>query len=294
MKTFLLAFLIHVFCYVSLSAKPHGVDPAFESLVTKIISDGGDSLQVVTLFQDSRIHFVDRIVSKNMIPRNNPADYQGFLVDIQIEEGRRFLQTKKTELDATLKDSKIPAEIIVAILKVESNLGRRAGKIPVLAVFATISSLNNPRFWQPIADTSRTITTAKLKKRAYRRSKWAYRELTSFFEACEVNNWNPLEINGSWAGAFGWAQFLPSSYLSYARDGNGDAVIDPYNLQDAVASIACYLKKSGWGISENSMRRAIHRYNPSSAYVDCIIEYAHRLKEIPTSGKEDMPGAKSG
>lgn len=260
-----------------------GVDPAFEKLVTQLIHDGQDSTYIVQLFQHESIIFIEDLVVRNMVPRDDPDDYTGFLTREQVEDGVQFLRNWKRDLEKALDGSGIPVEISVAILKVESNFGRYSGDKPVLSVLATLGSMNDPQYWIHIADTSNTLSVRSLRQRAYTRSNWAYRELLSFIKACEQRGWNPCNIRGSWAGAFGLAQFLPSSYLYYARDGNGDQVVDPNNIYDAVASMAYYLKKAGWGKSDSSRRKAILRYNPSSAYADCIFDYARQLRFMAES-----------
>jgi membrane-bound lytic murein transglycosylase B len=286
-----IALLSTLICLVSTPANAviDGVDPAFENLLNKLIRDGQDSTYVVDLFQHDDVRFIESLVVKNMIPRDHPADYSRFLTTEQIQDGYRFWEDWKTDLERTLEGSEIPSEISVAILKVESNFGRYAGDKSVLSVLATLGSMNPPEYWLHLADASSKLTKEKLRRRAKNRSSWAYRELISFLEACDREGWDPREVKGSWAGAFGLAQFLPSSYLHYARDGDGDEVIDPNNVYDAVASMAWYLKKAGWGKSNKARRKAILRYNPSSAYADCILDYARQLRYLSDSAGAASP-----
>ncbi|HPU23830.1 MAG TPA: lytic transglycosylase domain-containing protein, partial [Candidatus Kapabacteria bacterium] len=86
------------------------------------------------------------------------------------------------------------------------------------------------------------------------------------------------DIYGSWAGAFGIPQFLPSSYVKYAIDGNNDGVVDLFNLSDAVFSVANYLKSHGWGEMLSEQRKAIFAYNNSTAYVDAVMKLAEYAK----------------
>lgn len=284
----LLSALLSI-CSSQVHADINGVDLAFEKLVIQLIQDGQDSTYIVQLFQRENVRFIEDLVVRNMIPQDNPEDYTSFLTRDQIEDGFQFLNNWKRELEKALDGSDVPIEISVAILKVESNFGRYSGDMPVLSVLATLGSIDEPQYWIHIADTSSTLSVKRLSQRAHTRSKWAYRELLSFIKACEQQGWDPDKIKGSWAGAFGLAQFLPSSYLHYGRDGDGDQVVDPNNLYDAVASMAWYLKKAGWGKSDRSWRKAILRYNPSSAYADCILDYAKQLKNMAESSTLTNP-----
>jgi membrane-bound lytic murein transglycosylase B len=145
-------------------------------------------------------------------------------------------------------------------------------------------STSNDRAKKDLADRklSDSETNAKiqwLRNRAASRSKWAYKELTNLLKIDQSGHAEALSIYGSWAGAFGWSQFLPSSYLSRAVDGDGDQKIDLFNPADAINSVANYLSKAGFKMGDRaSQHRAIFNYNNSSAYVESIMGLADRLK----------------
>jgi len=290
MKNKLTFTFIVILSVLFTSARANDVpDPAFESLIKRLLEEGHDSQVISHYFKDERVRFKDLLVPVNMVPSDKKDVYAGFLSKEQIIDGLEFLSRWKQDLLMLLKNTAISPEYAVAILKIESNLGRRSGSHQVFSTFATISSINNPVYWEHFSDTSNTLTVTALSKRAERRSKWAYKELITFLEVCKVYDWDPLEIEGSWAGAFGSAQFLPSSYARCARDGNEDGLIQPNNLHDAVASLACYLKEANWSTSYKSKRRALYLYNPSNAYVECILEYANRLKSYEENQHHSSP-----
>ena len=88
------------------------------------------------------------------------------------------------------------------------------------------------------------------------------------------------KVYGSYAGAMGIAQFIPSSILQLAKDGNKDGRVDLYNHTDAIASIANYLKHYGWhpGIDGKKAYKVLYHYNHSSYYVDTLLMVAKLLK----------------
>jgi membrane-bound lytic murein transglycosylase B len=149
--------------------------------------------------------------------------------------------------------------------------------------------MNRSQYWAHLADTTAVLDLEYLKKRAQKRSNWAYKELNALLDVCQSQGWDVLRIKGSWAGAFGWAQFLPSSFAFYSRDGDGDQRIDPNNFYDAVASLANYLKQARWNTSQHSQRKALHRYNPSNAYVECILTYSERLRSYLQAENKKAP-----
>ena len=120
----------------------------------------------------------------------------------------------------------------------------------------------------------------KFDKLLQHRINWAYTELRSLLIMAHKFKLDIHTLHGSWAGAFGLCQFIPSSYIRLARDGNKDKIIDLYNLDDALASTAHYLKKSGLTPNNrNTIRHAIYLYNHSTEYVDIVEKYALTLKK---------------
>lgn len=264
-------------------------DPPFAELIERLRQDELDSAFVIPLFQNQQVKFNENLISRHLVPAETQAVYDGFLQENQIADGCEFLQKNKEQIQALLMGSEIPIEIVVAILKVESNFGRRTGDEQVFSTLATVASLQDRKYWESLVNSNQERSENTLKKRARKRSEWAYKEMRSFIELCQIQGWDPLYFRGSWAGAFGIAQFLPSSYLHYGRDGSGDEAVDPDNLQDATASLIYYLEEARWGSSEQSQRKALLRYNPSSAYADCILEYARKLRMCVETTEINQP-----
>ena len=265
-------------CLLASTAICKEPDAAFQKLMHRLIRDGLDSARIQAYFEDETLEFLPDLIRLNLVQRETYDVYSKFLTQDEIQDGFNFLRIHRDEIARAAKKSTIPPELIVAILKIESNLGRNSGKYPILSSFVTITFLEDSLQWVARYDTSGGRNLERLQRRAVRRSEWAYNELKDFLTVCELEGWDPLSVRGSWAGAFGWAQFLPSSYLHFAEDGDGDGKIDPYNLIDAVAGIHRYLNAAGWGGSDSSMRKALLQYNPSASYVDCVLEYTQRLQ----------------
>ncbi len=93
-----------------------------------------------------------------------------------------------------------------------------------------------------------------------------------------VGNGFDAFIPSSFAGAFGFPQFLPYSYLKYGIDGNNDGKVDLFNMDDSIFSIANYLAKHGWN---KNKRKAVHAYNPSSWYVKAFFSIYTAPKKNP-------------
>jgi membrane-bound lytic murein transglycosylase B len=261
-------------------------------LMDRLIRDGMDSTRMAAIFQDERLQFLPHLIPLNAIEREVPDVYSKFLKSSQVRDGYDYLRENRDLICSTLTGTGISPYVAVAILKIESDLGRKPGKNAIFSSLATITMMADSLQWLADYDTSGGANLEAMEKRALRRSNWAYKELRYFLEVCDREGWDPLDIKGSWAGAFGWAQFLPSSFLRSARDGDGDGKVNPFTLPDALASIACFLKDAGWRSTPKSQRRALMQYNPSTAYVDCVLEYARKLKSM--EGKPSMPAEEVG
>ncbi|WP_223787162.1 lytic murein transglycosylase B [Marinicella meishanensis] len=146
-----------------------------------------------------------------------------FMTDKRTREGVAFWQQHQAVLDQVSAATGVPPEIIVAIIGVETFYGRIKGNHKVLDALYTLA------FDYP------------------KRSKFFTSELKHFLLLAQENHVDPLAAKGSYAGAMGYGQFMPSSYRHYAVDFEADAKIDLLNNpQDAIASVANYLEKHKW------------------------------------------------
>src|SRR5262249_33531080 len=112
-----------------------------------------------------------------------------------------------------------------------------------------------------------------------------YPEVLGLFRLAERERIDPLSVRGSSAGAFGLPQFLPTSYLHFGVDGNGDGQVSLYDADDAIASAAHYLSANGWrpGLSYADQRRVIWSYNHSDAYIDTVLWLAGQIEQTQPS-----------
>lgn len=159
-----------------------------------------------------------------------------FLTDARISGGRAFMAANRDRLMAAQARYGVPAEIITAIIGVETSYGGNTGSYPVVDALYTLA------FAYP-----RTGDPAKA-ARENQRETFFRSELAQLFALERETGLDITTLKGSYAGAMGMGQFMPSSYRDYAVDGNGDGDRDLFNdLDDVTASIANYfVKKGGW------------------------------------------------
>lgn len=151
-------------------------------------------------------------------------DYRKLFVTAdRIQQGASFWREHAATLARAEKEFGVPAQIVVAILGVETRYGRNMGNYRVLDALATLSFDYPPR-----ADFFRG-------------------QLVEFFLMTREQKLVPERVLGSYAGAMGYGQFMPSSFRKFAVDFDGDGKIDIVNdIDDAIGSIANYLSGHGW------------------------------------------------
>ncbi|OPX20199.1 MAG: hypothetical protein BZ151_05135 [Desulfobacca sp. 4484_104] len=252
-------------------AQAREVPIAFVDLKYDLINAGFDRNYITQIFQDERVEFLSKVVDKiAYLKKERRADYGHFMRPEVVDKGRRYLVKHAESLQQAEDAFGVKKEVIVAILTVETNLGEVTGRYPVFNVFASLAVMDTPEVIQDLALDRRL--SSRLKSKAA----WARRELKSFLICCRQNNQDPFSLKGSWAGAFGYCQFLPSSLLRCGYDGNDDGQIDVFCDADAIFCIANYLKRAGFKQHVRSTwSRAVHAYNPSDAYVEAVLTLAH-------------------
>lgn len=181
---------------------------------------------------DLKLLFLDAVYKQSIIDAmNRPAekvkewkDYRKiFITKKRVSRGVKFWREHHSTLERAQQEFGVPIEIIVAILGVETYYGRITGSYRVIDALSTLA------FDYP------------------KRSPFFTRELEHFLLLSREQGFNPLDLTGSYAGAMGYGQFMPSSYRSYAVDYSGDGIADIWNNPaDAIGSIANYFARHGW------------------------------------------------
>ena len=153
-----------------------------------------------------------------------------FIEPIRIQAGLRFWQTHAATLARAEHTFGIPAEIIVGVIGVETLYGQNTGNFRVIDALATLA------FDFPAQHP-----------RAAERQPYFANELGQYLMLAQRNDWDPLRMKGSYAGAMGWPQFMPGSWAQFAVDFDGDGRIDLFNSPaDVIGSVANYFKAFNW------------------------------------------------
>lgn len=181
-----------------------------------------------------------------------------FLTDKRLNLGLKFWQENQKALEDAEKKYQVPANIIVAILGVETYYGEIQGNHRVLDALTTLA------FYYP------------------KRAKFFTKELREYLLLCKEHKVSPVTYKGSYAGAIGMPQFMPSSYRYYAVDFTGNGMRDLVsNNRDVIGSVANYFHKHGWQkgkevaspavVTGNSYKKLkTNRRSPNYAYKKLI------------------------
>jgi len=213
-------------------------------------------------FSHKGIQTHDKIVERFARPyeKQSWTNYRKlFITGSLIKKGTHFYTEHQETLSAIAKNIKVDPFLILSIVGVESNYGRHQGEFTVFnALYTQIAKMP-------------------------RRAKWAKKELIEFLIYCYNDNIPPHSIKGSYAGAFGYGQFIPSSFNTYAADGDGDGIRKPYEWSDVFASVGNYLAKNGYPVNNPSDQEKVYQsvfaYNHSDNYVKAVLELRDELKK---------------
>lgn len=177
-----------------------------------------------------------------------------FITRGRIRAGVSFYQSHRSMIDSISTLFGVDPLVLTGLVGIESNYGHFHAEFSVFnALYSVILGLPS-------------------------RSDWAIRELSEFLIFCYDNNMDPQAVRGSYAGAFGYGQFIPSSFNKYAIDIDGDGIRNHLQWPDVLGSIANYLIKNGYppgstDFSTNSgVYRALYTYNHSDNYVRAVLD----------------------
>jgi len=176
----------------------------------------------------------------------------------RVNQGVAFIKKYKDTFKAVEKKYGVPKEYIAAIIGVETVYGGNVGKYPIFDTLATLGFEEN------------------------RRSDFFRKEFIHFMALSKTENFNPKNVKGSHAGAIGLGQFLPSNYKAYGVDFNKDGKITLQKAEDAIASIANYLKKNGWRKGELVAIRAFFQGKRFDKYETGYKHFYHQFTLLGT------------
>lgn len=243
-----------------------------------VMAAGLDPTEVARFAEDMRQHDFDPAELSILLARaqrldsvlaaiSKPAEYKPwhayrpiFVTPRRIEDGRIFWEKNAPILQAASASSGVPPEIIVSIIGVETGYGTNAGSYRVVDALGTLAFHYPPR------------------------APFFRKELGEFLLLAREEVADPLSLKGSYAGAMGIPQFMPSSFRAYAVDFDGDGKRDIWHSpHDAIGSVANYLKVHGWQAGKPIAFRALDSAN-NAREASQGVDLTHTLAEFESRG----------
>lgn len=173
----------------------------------------------------------------------------------RIKTARKLYKQNKPILEMIQKESGVEPEFIVALWGLESNFGQNTGGFHVIESLATLAYEG-------------------------RRRDFFEGELINALKIIQEGHILQEDMNGSWAGAMGQSQFMPTSFYKYAVDYNGDGRKDIWGTKnDVFASIANYLKTEGWSNKKEDKEKTLMHWNRSSFFVASVFKLSEEIKK---------------
>lgn len=239
-----------------------------------------DKTFVQSIFFDKRLKKFPIVVTKNVHNKEYRRNYEDFHSPYSFMIASRFQKKWKTVLKKASDQFNVDQEVLVAILLVETGLGNVLGRYPVISVFSSILVEHDRK--QTIFENKSYLTDDELYElsRLQQKAEWAFTELKALLVISKDTGQNPFQLKGSFAGAFGIPQFLPSSYLKWGFDSDKNGSVNLFLVPDAVYSTANYLKAHGWkkGLYRESNKDVIYKYNKSDIYVETVLSIARKIQ----------------
>lgn len=214
--------------FIDQAVKKHGFKKAYLQELFSDVEVQDKALEIFRPKPDTKRTPEELAALKKRYPKYGAWDRytEHILTDARAAQGAAYIKRYRTTFEKVEKKYGVPKEYIAAIIGVESAYGKNVGKYPVFDTLTTLAFEEN------------------------RRNSFFEKELMKFLHLSQTQKFNPKNVYGSYAGAIGLVQFMPSNYIPYGVDFNRDGRITLQRAQDAIASVGNYLKQNGWRRSE--------------------------------------------
>ena len=304
------------------AARP-SVAPVWQPLAQRLAADGLSGPKVDALLstlaptpsQSPMGRKMLELYKSRFMPRppstTPPAEkyYKGVVTEQNARLCRDFIANHKLAFSQAQARFGVPSSVAVALLFVETRLGKVLADVPENALF-TLASMAVSR--QP-DDINQWLPRMPgyeehmpwFDETMPKRADWAYKEVRALVTHILQDDLDPRYLPSSIYGAVGLCQFMPSNIAAYGADGDGDGKVDLFHVPDAVASLSNYLARHGWkpGINRAQQHKVLMTYNKSVIYANTILALADLVSkpaapakavEPGKSGKTDLKGKVSG
>ena len=223
MKIIKLFFLIYFLLLQNISKASNDDFNTWISKFKKMAIKEGISITTINKIMDNAV-FLPKVIEYDRYQPEFYEDTKTYIdkrvTDLKIKIGVD-LYNKNLFIDKVEEKFSVEKELLLSLMGIETNFGKYLGKMDIISSLATLSF-------------------------DVRRSEFFTKELITLLKLIDNNTIDPSTLKGSWAGAFGNFQFMPTTINTYAIDYNSNSIIELKELEDSFASAANYLNKIGW------------------------------------------------
>jgi membrane-bound lytic murein transglycosylase B len=243
----------------------------------------------------------EKVLKLNLLGFLQPPQHMDLVTPEAASETSRFLKENQKSFAKAQAQYKVSPEVISALLWVETRHGDNVGQFHITSVFLDLLQTNRSANRKELirlallqnkklnAYSPRELT-AKMKERTERKSEWARSEIRALAGIFEKNQLDLKTLRGSYAGAFGLSQFLPSSYRDYAKSAKAKSIPNLMKPSDAILSVAHYLARHGWQNRKSKLKvNALMSYNNSRDYADSILEISKQASNTRRISSAAIP-----
>lgn len=256
---------MHTFLMATLLLAPAAASERVQYVISQLLENGFTQPEAEALFEDRRLELLP---PQQVAPRRIDWDQviRALVAPASVQQGSEFLTRYQETFRQAATQFGVESALLTAVLRLESNLGKNTGNYVAFNVFYTLLS----------------------RQEEEKRWRWAGDNLVALATHCKNMGSDCFEIRGSYAGALGAAQFLPYSVLQFGADGNGDNLVDPFRMEDAIMSAANYLVVHGW--HQDQTQALAKYYGSSQGYPRAVFAYAEALQAVEAASQTDQVG----
>lgn len=266
-----------------LKTDPSSTYKGWDLLAKHLIKDGVSPAKVSEVLNSEDMPPISFIPFK-LNPVESKLIYDRMTETARLDRAESFLNKFNKEFIAAENKYGVTRFVIAAIISVETNWGSYTGNEQVLNRLARVASAGEPNNiklnYRKLNLADPTVTLEQVQARNEYLFKIFYPQVLALFNMYSDNPTEMLKLKGSVAGAFGLPQFLPKSYEDHAVDGNNNQKIDLFEPEDAILSVASFLKFHGWKklLPSSEKLAVLWHYNRSDAYGRAVIKVALNLQ----------------
>ena len=263
--------------YASQKLLAKGISPAFLEVIRKNYKE------------DER----DKVLELNLLGflQTNKPKGDETIPGWEIKRVKKFLRHHKRTFRTAEQDFHVPKEVIASLLWVETRHGRDLGHFHVASSLFTLVESDYPTLLDGLIDEAKkkapdydSVMASRIQEHAKAKSEWAANELVALQKIHQKGWKNATKLHGSFSGAFGMAQFMPSSYLTWAKSEHTKPNL--FKADDSILSVANYLNSNGWQKENRTAQEgALFHYNRDKSYVAHILKMSECLRRPASKAK---------